>query len=337
MDLEQLKKQFLGSKKNIVVLPHYKPDADALGSTLALTSVLKELDHEVKLISPSDYPAFLSWMKGNDEILIYNEKTNEEVKNLLATADLICCLDFSSLGRIKGLGDFVAESKSKKVIIDHHLDPEDFADYLISDTGTAATCELLYGILVEMGLEKYIDADVADCLYAGIMTDTGSFKHSNTTKNVHEVVAELITLGADTAKVSSLIYDTNSLDRLRFLGHALSQKLVVLEKYHTAYISINAQELRKFNTRTGDTEGLVNFALSVKGVNFAVLITEREDGVKMSLRSKGNFSSNLFAKEHFNGGGHKNASGGVSNFDFNETIDYFVSLLPNYISELENA
>ena len=334
-ELESLKEEFLSSKKKIVVLPHYKPDADALGSTLALVSILTELGHEVKLVSPSDYPDFLAWMKGNDEVLIYNEKTKSEVETLISEAEMLCCLDFSALSRLKSLEAVVRASTAKKLVIDHHLEPEDFADYLISDTTAAATAELLYGLLVAMGFDKYIDPEVANCLYAGIMTDTGSFKHSNTTKNVHDTVAKLITLGANTSKVSSLIYDTNSVDKLRFLGYALSEKLVVLEQYHTAYISINAEELKRFNTKTGDTEGLVNYALSIKNIVFAVLITERADGVRLSLRSKGDFSANLFAKENFNGGGHKNASGGSSDYGFNETITYFESLLPKYLSDLK--
>ncbi|BDD08630.1 exopolyphosphatase [Fulvitalea axinellae] len=330
-------KQMLGTAKNIVIIPHYKPDADALGSCLGLAGMLGKKGHTVKVISPTDYPDFLFWMKGHDQVQVYKEEFREEIRESITKADIVFCLDFSALNRIGALGEFVAEAEGVKIVVDHHLDPEEFADHMIWDTKAAATAELLYQLAAELGDIDLIDPDIADCLYAGIMTDTGSFKHSNTTKNTLLVAAELIGLGADNAKVGSLIYDNNSLDRLKLTGFALSQKLVVHREHRTAFFTLSSNELRRFNAKTGDTEGLVNYALSIKDIVFSALITEREDGVKLSLRSKGKFPVNVFAKNHFNGGGHRNASGGRIDMPLAEAVKYFENLLPKYAEELKNA
>ncbi|MCG8477224.1 MAG: bifunctional oligoribonuclease/PAP phosphatase NrnA [Cytophagales bacterium] len=330
-------KELLSSPKKIVVIPHYKPDADALGSCLGWAGILKKKGHHVQVISPTDYPIFLKWMKGEDEVLVFQEERRLQIERQVQEADLLFCVDFSGLGRIGELGKMVEASEAVKVIIDHHLEPEGFADYLFWSTQAAATAELVYELTVQMGDRGLIDKDIAECLYAGINTDTGSFKHSNTTKNVHLVVAELIDLGADTSKVGNLIYDTNSLSRLKLMGYALSKKLVVLKRYKTAYLSLSKEELLSFHTQTGDTEGLVNYALSLKGVVFAALITEREDGVKLSLRSKGSFSANEVARDHFSGGGHRNAAGGRSELDLKATVEKFESVLPLYLKQLNNV
>ena len=273
-------------------------------------------------------------MKGHEEVIIYNQQNEARSHKIIEEAGMIFCLDFSSLHRINELGEKVRQARAVKVLIDHHLEPEDFADFAKWSTKAAATTELLYELIVEMGEQDLIDKDMAECLYAGIMTDTGSFRHANTSKNVHMVTASLIEKGADVSKVSQLIYDTNSLERLKFVGYALSEKLVVLKEFNTAYMSINAEELTKFNSKTGDTEGLVNYALSIEGIVFAAIIIDRNDMIKMSFRSIGEFSVNEFARNHFDGGGHKNAAGGKSNLSFDETLKMFEALLPRYKEKL---
>lgn len=335
--MPQLKafKTLLSSPKDIVITTHHKPDADALGSSLGLAGFLKKWGHRVTVITPSDYPDFLSWMKGNEEVMIFNENGNEAIAaKLVADADVIFCLDFSSLNRINELGELVRKSKAIKVLVDHHLDPEDFADYAFWSTDAAATAELVYELIEDVGGSHLIDKDIAECLYAGIMTDTGSFKHSNTTVNVHKITAKLMEKGADNAKVAKLVYDTNSVERLKFIGFALSERLVILSKYKTAYFAISEEDLIRFKSRTGDTEGLVNYALSIKGIVMAALIIERDGEVKLSFRSIGEFPVNEIAKDFFEGGGHRNAAGGKSNLSLDDTVKKLISILPQYKEQL---
>ncbi len=327
-------KELISSPKRVVITTHYKPDADALGSSLGLASILKKKHHEVHVITPTDYPGFLHWMHGNNEVIIFNEGNEKKSEALIDQADIIFCLDFSCLSRIEKLGELVGQSKACKVLIDHHQGKEDFADFELWSTKAAATCELVYQMVSDLGDQDLIDKDIAESLYAGIMTDTGSFRHPNTTKQVHEIVARLIGIGADVAKVSKLIYDNNTVDRLRFIGYALSEKLIVLEEYKTAYFVITGEELRRFRYRNGDTEGLVNYALSIKGIIMAAVILDRPEGIKLSFRSVGDFAVNDFAAEHFNGGGHKNAAGGSSDLSLKETENKLIALLPLYKEQL---
>ena len=317
-------KQEVNKPHKVVITTHHKPDADALGSSLGLALYLKKKGHEVVVITPSDFPQFLGWMKGADDVIVFNEKNNEgRSKKLINEAAMIYCLDFSTLDRINELGDIVRASKAKKVLIDHHLGPEHFAAYEFWDINAAATAELIYELVDNLGDKSLIDKDIAECLYAGIMTDTGQFKHSNTTKNVHRITGELIGLGADVSEVAKKVYDSNSLNRIKFLGYALSEKLKIIEDCKTAYIVITEKELKKYNSQTGDTEGLVNFALSIEGIVLAAIIIDRSKAVKMSFRSEGDFSVNDFARKYFNGGGHKNAAGGNSDLTLDEAVKVF--------------
>lgn len=327
-------KEFLDPPKKVVITTHHKPDADALGSSLGLSNYLKMKGHHVTVISPSDYPEFLNWMEGQEEVVNYEAGNQKKSEDLIEEADIIFCLDFNNLYRINALGDLVRKSSAVKVLIDHHLEPENFADYVLWSTKAAATAELIYELIIKLKDRKYIDKGIAECLYAGIMTDTGQFKHPNTTKNVHLVTADLIDLGADVAKIGRYIYDNNSLDRLKFTGYMLSKKLVVLKKLRTAYFWISADDLKKYNSKTGDTEGLVNYALSLKGIVFSAIIIERPEQVRLSLRSKGEFSVNDFARNHFSGGGHPNAAGGKSDVNLEETVKKFESLAKTYEEQL---
>jgi phosphoesterase RecJ-like protein len=327
-------KEFLSVPRKVLIITHFKPDADALGSSLGLAGYLKRKKHAATVISPSDYPDFLTWMPGNADVLIFTKDKTQNFESLVKESDLICCLDFSSLKRINELGDMVAQSTAKKVLIDHHLEPEDFADFVHWDSTAASTAELVYELIQELQDTQFVDAQIANCLYAGLMTDTGGFRHSNTSQKVFETAAALVGHGADPTMVSKLIYDTNTLERMRLMGFVLNERLNVIPEYRTAYIALRMDDLKRFSSQTGDTEGLVNFGLSVKGIRLAVLISERKENVKLSFRSLGNFSVNDFARKHFEGGGHKNAAGGQTDLSFDQTLKKFLNLLSDYKTEL---
>jgi phosphoesterase RecJ-like protein len=323
-------KDLLSTPKHIVITTHHKPDGDAMGSSLGLYNYLIQKGHFVRVIAPTDYPMFLHWLPNNPDVIIYTENEVDSQK-YVADADFIFCLDFNWLNRINELGDFVRESKAVKVMIDHHLEPEGFDDYRHWSINACATAQLVYDFIVNiMGEKEFLNKDVATCLYTGIMTDSGSFRFPNTTAEVHHIIADLITCGAENSKIHQLVYDNSSENRLRFLGHCLLNKLEILPEYNTAFISINKKELMEYDLITGDTEGVVNYALSINGIKLAALIVERTDKVKLSLRSTGNFPANEICKKFFNGGGHRNAAGGASENSLEEVIAKFKSILPEY-------
>jgi phosphoesterase RecJ-like protein len=274
-------------------------------------------------------------MKGNDAVLDFSKEADRKKALVkLEKAELIFCLDFSVLNRVNELGEIIRQSSAFIVNIDHHQDPEDFAHHRLWSTQAAATCELVYELIVSLGDKELIDKHIAACLYAGILTDTGGFRHPNTTKNVHLVVAELLEAGANATEIANLIYDSNSLNRLKFIGFAITRRLVVREDLHTAYFVIGKKDLKKYQSQTGDTEGLVNYALSLEGVKLAALFSEREDGVKISFRSSVDVAVNKFAAAHFGGGGHKNAAGGKSSLSLKKTVARFESLVQEYQEDL---
>lgn len=327
-------KSFMGQTRKVVIVTHHKPDADALGSSLGLAGYLKKKGHAVTVITPSDYPEFLHWMPGHTDVLALEKGKETVIADTINKAEIIFCLDFSALNRIQDLEQVVRNAPAKKVMIDHHLQPEDFAEFVKWDVQSASTAELIFSLICELGDEHLIDANIANCLYAGLMTDTGSFRHSNTRHKEFQIASELTRLGADPSNVSKLIYDTNTLERLRLMGFVLSEKLKVLPDYKTAYMTLSAEELKRFGSQTGDTEGFVNYGLSIKGIKLSVMIHERRDSVKLSLRSLGNFSVNEMARKHFEGGGHKNASGGSSSLTLAQTVEKFLSILPEYKNQL---
>ncbi|MDB5272697.1 MAG: hypothetical protein JWO58_1064 [Chitinophagaceae bacterium] len=332
-DLSELG-QLLATPKKIVITTHQKPDADALGSSLAWCRYLIKKGHTARVITPTDYPQFLEWMQGNDDVIVFSDKTESECEEYIKAADVICCLDFNALARIGTLGELVKLATAKKVLIDHHLAPESFADLTFSDTKAAATAVLIYDLIVGLGDKAFLDIYIAECIYAGIMTDTGSFRHSSTDRRVHLIIADLMLFNLDNARIHRLIFDTSTEERLRFLGYALSERLYVLNEYYTAFFTISGKDLERFHSQTGDTEGLVNYALSMEGIVLAILLIEREDGVKLSFRSKGEFSVSEFARKHFNGGGHRNAAGGISDVGFSETVKKLMDILPTYKEQL---
>ncbi|MES2593200.1 MAG: DHH family phosphoesterase [Bacteroidota bacterium] len=335
MNAKQVKevKTLLSTPKNIVIVTHWSPDGDAMGSSLGLYNYLIQKKHKVTVIAPNEYPSFLFWLPGNKKVVDFTADP-KVAKAAVAKANIVFCLDFNSLKRINALGDEVGKSKALKFIIDHHLQPDDFADYMLHDVKACSTCELIYDFIELLEDKKCLNKDIANCLYTGIMTDTGSFRFPSTTSKTHRIIAELIECGAENAAIHGKIYDDNTEDKLRLLGYCLSEKLTVFKEYHTAFFNLRGDELRRYNYRKGDTEGLVNYALSIEGICFAAFFVERNGIVKTSFRSKGSFNVNVFARKHFNGGGHANAAGGMSELTLDESIIKFVSLLAENKEEL---
>lgn len=322
--------QLLKQPRKIVITTHHKPDGDAMGSSLGLYNYLIQQGHHAKVIAPTDYPDYFAWMPGNGEVIVYTDHLEESAR-LVAEAELIFCLDFNTLSRINELGELVRNSGALKIMIDHHLEPEDFDDYRNWDINACASAQLVYDFIVnKLNNRSLINKDVAACLYTGIMTDSASFRLPNTTADVHRIAAELIDLGAVNWHIHELVYNNLSENRLRFLGHCLSNKLEVLYEFNTAIIWISRQELKEYEIATGDTEGIVNYGLSIEGIRLAAFIVERSERVKLSLRSKGEFPANEICKKYFNGGGHRNAAGGTSTDSLEDVIKQFKLILPEY-------
>ena len=324
-------KNLLSAKQNVVITTHVNPDGDAIGSSVALLNFLIKMGHDVSVIVPNDYPDFLKWMK-NDELIINYSNSKNESQEKIKNASLIFCLDFNNLNRINELGDYISDSKAKKVLIDHHLDPIDFYDFKIHDVKASATAELVYNFLIELD-SNAVDKDISEALYTGILTDTGSFKFSMSPK-VHKIVSDLMIRGVDIGFINNKIYDSNSLDKLKLIGYALSEKLEVISNGNAAYIVLSRKDLKDHNFKKGDTEGLVNYALSISNVNMAVLIIETKERIKFSFRSIGQFSVNEFAKKYFNGGGHKNAAGGSLEDKLSVALNKFLENISKYSKDL---
>ena len=329
--LKQLK-QWLDKPATVVIIPHKNPDGDAMGSCLAWQGMLNQLGHSTSVIAPNDYPTFLHWLPGHDSVLIY-ENDQELANKLIAGANIVFTLDFNTLKRIDQIGARVAESAAKKVMIDHHQEPDDYADITFSNPAIGSTCEFVFQIIDAMGLAKHINQDIASCLYTGIVTDTGSFRFPSVTSATHRAVATLIDAGANHSEIHEKIKDNARPDRLKLLGIAL-KNMVFISEYKTAYITISQDELDACNYQKGETEGFVNYGLSVAGIEMAVLMTEskKEEMIKISFRSKGDLAVNLFAKTYFEGGGHINAAGGKSDKSLRETEAYFLKSLAAFLS-----
>lgn len=329
-------KQLLAKQKNIVIVPHKNPDGDAIGSTLALYHYLIKHKHNATVMVPNDYPTFLKWIPGNDHILKHDSQT-EACETLIKSADIIFTLDFNAFHRTGNMETVLTESKALKIMIDHHQAPDNYATYMFSDVSMSSTCEMIYHFIDMLGDTSHIDSNIATCIYVGIMTDTGSFRFPSTTSKTHQIIAKLIEKGANNAEIHNNVYDTNSYERLQLLGCALSN-LKVIPESRTAYITLSQDELNMFNYKKGDTEGVVNYGLSLENIVFAaIFIEDKQEGIiKISLRSKGNFSVNEFSRVHFNGGGHTNAAGGRSELSLKNTIEKFISILPSYNKALND-
>lgn len=320
-------KALLETPKKIAVIPHRSPDGDAMGSTLALYHFLKKLGHTPTVISPNDFPHFLHWLPASETVLVF-ENDRASATQILGEAELIFTLDFNVLSRTGEMEHVLDKLTAPFIMIDHHQMPGDYAMYRFSDTSYGSTCEMVYHFISYLGKTELIDQTIATCIYCGIVTDSGSFRFPSTSAVTHRIVGELISKGVLNGQVHEHLYDNNSYENLQLLGKALSN-LKLLPQYKTSYTTLTAQELEACNFVKGDTEGIVNYGLSIKGVTFTAIFIEYPDEgiVKISLRSKGNFDVNRFAREHFNGGGHINAAGGKSALSMQETVDKFIEIV----------
>lgn len=316
-------KPLLATPKKIVVTMHQKPDADAMGASLAWYHYLLQKGHKVSVLSPTNFPDFLQWMPGCDKVINFEGQT-EKALLALENTELLFCLDFNALYRTKALAPYLEKLQCTKVLIDHHLLPQPDFDYGISDASASATAQLVYEIIVDFGDTQLINLEMAQCLYAGTMTDTGSFRFSSTTARVHRMVADLLDRGLQHELIHEAIYDNYRENRLRFIGYILQQRMEVFYEYNTALITVPQADVRRFELRTGDTEGVVNYPLSIQGIKLAALIIDRDAEVKLSFRSKGNFDVNIFARNYFEGGGHFNAAGGRSTDTLEKTVERFL-------------
>lgn len=318
-------RQVLKKASQISIITHWSPDGDAMGSSLGLYHYLKSRKLKVAVIVPNEYPAFLHFLPGNDKVMNYSTETAKASK-WIQKSDVIFTLDFNALSRIEGLGPLIANQACPKILIDHHQEPESYATHYFHDTGASSTCELVYEFI--RGLDKTwsFTATCATCLYTGIMTDTGSFRFPSTSANTHKAVAHLIEAGAKNGDIHRAVYDNSTFNRLRLVGYCLN-KMHIIPGLPVAYIAVTEEELQSFHYEKGDTEGLVNYALSIKEIQFSAFFTERDGIIKISFRSKGAVDVNKFARAHFSGGGHQNAAGGKSTLGLNETIEQFTHII----------
>ena len=317
----------LATPKKIAIIPHRGPDGDAMGSTLALYHFLLKNDHQPVILSPNEFPDFLAWLPGSETIKIF-EKDKQNCTKILQEADLIFTLDFNALHRTGEMEHVLAQLKAPFIMIDHHQKPDDYAAVTYSDTAFGSTCEMIYNFISFLGNKQDIDKTIGTCIYTGILTDSGSFRFPKTTGNTHRIVAELIDLGVENTEIPSLLFDNSGFGRLQILGQAL-QNMKVIMQHKTAYTTLSQDELNSFDYVKGDTEGIVNYGLSIKGIDFAAIFIENteEKIIKISFRSQGTFDVNQFARDHFNGGGHQNAAGGKSEVSLQETIQKFEDLV----------
>ena len=326
-------RELLSTPKKIAIVAHKSPDGDAIGSSLGLYHYLVWKGHEVEVVMPNDYPKFLKWMPGTSGIVIH-EGNEKHAEGLINGSEVLFCLDFNTPSRAFGLEEVIQRSENVKVMIDHHPQPDGFVDYMLSDTSACSTAQLVHRFAGLMG-DRIPNKESGECLYCGIMTDSGSFRFPSTTSETHRIVADLLDLGVKNDEVYNLVNNTSSEHRLRLLGYCVDDKLTVLGDYGAAFISLTIEEKKRFHFQQGDTEGTVNYPLSIAGVNFSAIFIEAEEYVKISFRSVGSFDVNEFARTHFNGGGHRNAAGGRSDLSIEETVDKFVSLVKENADKLK--
>jgi phosphoesterase RecJ-like protein len=319
-------KKLLKKVKKVVILTHWSPDGDAMGSSLGMMHYLQKLGKTVKVIVPNAYPDFLHWLPGNKQVVNYQNDPAKAAR-IIKSSEVIFTLDFNSYSRLEELGKLIDQQPVPKVLIDHHQQPEDYPDYYFWDIKACSTCELIFEFITGMGDKKLLDRKIASSLYCGIMTDTGSFRYPSVTSKTHMVIAELLKTGIVPSDIHGAVYDSYSYSRLKLLGFALNEKLKLVEGYPAAYFTLSENELARFNYQKGDIEGLVNYPFSIKGIKVCALFNEGDNGVKVSFRSKGTIDMNKFARKYFNGGGHINAAGGKSNESLAATEKKFVELV----------
>jgi bifunctional oligoribonuclease and PAP phosphatase NrnA len=326
-EIEGLKEE-LASPKKIVIIPHRNQDGDSMGSTLGLYHFLIQLNHQVTVISPNEFPDYLAWMPASDNVLLF-EENHDACEPFLEEADLIFTLDFNALHRTgEFMSAFLEKLDTTFIMIDHHQAPDTYAKYMYSDVKMSSTCEMVYHLINQLDKEELLNPTIATCLYTGIVTDTGSFRFSSTSNVTHKVASSLIERGINNAEIHNNLFDTSSYNRLQLLGKAL-QNMKLLPEQKTSYITLTQNELDQHNYKKGDTEGFVNYGLTIDGIDFtAIFIENKAEGIiKISFRSQGDFDVNQFARDYFNGGGHINAAGGRSTENMEETVSKFVSIV----------
>ncbi|CAD0009612.1 DHH family phosphoesterase [Flavobacterium salmonis] len=325
-DIEAVK-LLLSTPKKIAIIPHRGPDGDAMGSTLGLYHFLLKNNHQPTVIAPNDFPNFLAWLPGSETVKIF-EKDTENCTKILEEAELIFTLDFNALHRTGEMEHTLAKMTAPFIMIDHHEKPHNYAAYTYSDTSYGSTCEMIYNFILFLNKKEDLDKTIATCIYTGILTDSGSFRFPKTTGNTHRIVAELIDLGVENTEIPVLLFDNSSYGRLQLLGRAL-QNMKIFSEHKTSYTFLTQEELDSFNYVKGDTEGIVNYGLSIKDIIFTAIFIENKEEkiIKISFRSQGGFDVNQFARDHFNGGGHTNAAGGKSEVSMEETLKKFEDLV----------
>lgn len=337
IDQENINKveHLLNKSDKIVIVTHVSPDGDAIGSSLGLYEYLTESGNEVNIIVPNDYPYFFRWLKGAKDILIH-EKYPDFADKLIEEADLIFCLDFNVLKRIRNVAAAVEASKAKKILIDHHPDPDNFCDVTISHPEISSTSELVFRLICRMGDFEMMSKSSAEAIYTGMMTDTGAFTYNSNDPQIYYIIGQLLQKGIDKDQIYSNVYNAYSADRFRMMGHMLSERMKIYEEYGAALIWLNNEDQKRFNSTKGDTEGFANLPLNIKGITFSAFLREDDDMIKISLRSQGDFPANRFSAQCYNGGGHRNAAGGEFFGSLSEAIDVFETTLPEYAELLIN-
>jgi len=321
----------------ISIVPHLNPDGDAMGSALGLMHALKNLGKKPSVIVPTAFPKFLSWLNGVNEIVVF-EENEDQAKSTITESDLLIYLDFNAYKRVgETMEGFIANLQLPSVMIDHHPYPDEIADVMISVTAASSTCELACNVLKLSGWSQYIDSDAAECFYTGIMTDTGSLNYNSSNPDTYRTVADLIEIGIDKDKVHQLLFQSNSFNRMRLLGYVLSEKVTLIPECKVAYLWLTKEELEKYNFQPGDTEGFVNYPLSIEGINASAFFMEKDEQIKCSFRSQGDFPVNKFSELFFNGGGHRNAAGGRSDFDMEGSLKRFLSEFPKFYQDFIKA
>lgn len=332
--LAHFKEKLNGPPVKFLIFPHKNPDGDAMGSCLGLALYLQKFGHEVNVIAPTDFPDFLRWLPSIDKVLVFSEEQTNKVEKKIHESDVLFFVDFNTFSRVEPLDIFLKSSPAFKILIDHHLAPETF-DLMFSDPLAPATAVLVFRLIEQMGHLDCIDRDLAICLYAALVSDTGSFRFSSVTPEAHIIAARLIEKGVNAGEVQDRLYAVYTQERMRLLTKVL-QRMMILPEYRTAYMYVTSQDREDYHYQKGDTEGFVNYGLSLKNILLAVLFIEdlAKGIIKISFRSKGDFDVNTLAREHFQGGGHKNAAGGLSKEDLKATLERFLALLPLYENQL---
>jgi phosphoesterase RecJ-like protein len=328
-------RKVLASPFRVVILTHINPDGDAIGSMLGLYWFLRNRGCTVNMAVPNEIPQYLTWMEGAEQILDFRGQ-KQQVEEELEKTDLVFCLDFNEPDRLGGIKEILEKSEVMKILIDHHPKPADFTDHGISVPSVSSTAELVYKLILDLDGKESINKTIAECLFVGIMTDTGSFSFNSSQPETYHVVSELLRAGIDKDRIHSLVYDNYTEERMKMLGYSLQEKMVVLPQHRCAYIYLDRAEMDRYNHRSGDTEGFVNYPFSIKDIRVTALFLEKKDHVKISFRSKGDFAINRFASKYFNGGGHNNAAGGECTQNLHDTIDKFESLIAEYSNEINS-